>query len=298
VVTRLWTRRRTVIAGTVAGVVVLAAVGALVARTVGGDQSTPAPNVALGLEQYRDDEVAHAIQISVRNHEPGPITVEDVQFDSPDFLPTGRVAYRAQVPSSNLRTDFKTPYGKGRCDGMTVPEHARPAAAVLRIQSADGTTDDYRYPLADPQGLLDRLLVADCRQALVANVVDIAFGDTWTVTRGRTQPILHGTVELHRTNLDRSVAVTDVLGSVLFEIHKPGQTPLATLPKEATEASFPIWVTTPRCTGHAFGESKQTYYFRLWVSIDGAAPIGVTFVPDARSKDALHGLQQLCPPES
>jgi hypothetical protein len=91
--------------------------------------------------------------------------------------------------------------------------------------------------------------------------------------------------------------VTDILGSVLFEFHKPGRAPLATLPKGATQASFPISVTTPRCTGHAFGESKQTYYFRVWVSIDGAEPVGVTFVPDAHAKDALHGLQQLCPPE-
>jgi hypothetical protein len=298
VLTRLWSRRRTVIAASVAGVAVLAGVGVLVARTVGGDQSTAAPNVALNVEQYRDDEVAHAIQIAVRNHEPGPIAVEDVRFDSPDFMPTGRVGYEGEpVPPGGLQIDFKTPYGKGRCDGATVPAHAGPATAVLRIQSADGTADDYRYPLADPQGLLDRLLAADCRQVLVANVADISFGDTWTVTRGGSQPVLHGTVELHRTNLDRSVAVTDLLGSVLFEIHKPRQAPLATLPKGATQASFPIAVTTPRCTGHAFGESKQTYYFRVWVSIDGAEPVGVTFVPDAHAKDALHGLQQLCPPE-
>jgi hypothetical protein len=217
VLTRLWSRRRTVIAASVAGVAVLAGVGVLVARTVGGDQSTAAPNVALSVEQYRDDEVAHAIQIAVRNHEPEPIAVEDVQFDSPDFMPTGRVGYGEEpVPPGGLQIDFKTAYGKGRCDGVTVPAHAGPATAVLRIQSADGTADDYRYPLADPRGLLDGLLAADCRQVLVANVADITFGDTWTVTRGGSQPVLHGTVELHRTNLDRSVAVTDLLGSVLF----------------------------------------------------------------------------------
>ncbi len=297
--TRLWSRQRTVIAASVVSVAVLAGVGLLVARSVSGDQSTPAPNVALSVEQYRDDEVAHALQIAVKNHEPGPITVEGVEFDSPDFAPSGRTGYDDEpVPPRGLQIDFKTPYGKGRCDGMTVPAHARPATAVLRVQSANGTADDYRYPLADPQGLLDRLLAADCRQVLVANVAEVKFGDTWTVTRGPSQPVLHGTVELHRTNLDRSVAVTDILGSVLFEFHKPGQAPLVTLPKGATQASFPISVTTPRCTGHAFGESKQTYYFRIWVSIDGADPIGVTFVPDAHAKDAMHGLQELCPPES
>jgi hypothetical protein len=285
-----------VAAGAVA-VILAAGIGVLVARTASGGQSEARPDLALTVEQYRDDEVAHAIQVAVRNQEPRPITVETVEFDSPDFEPTGRVAHHTSIPPGGWRIDLKTPYGKGRCDGTTVPARARAATAVLRIESADGTAHDYRYPLPDPQHLLDRLLVNACRLAVVANVADITFGDTWTVIRRGSEPTMRGTIEVRRANLERSLAVTDIQGSVLLAFHPPNRRPLATLPADGAKTSFPLEVASRRCTGHAFGESKQTYYFRIWVSIDGGAPIGITFTPDDKVKAALHHLLELCPPE-
>jgi hypothetical protein len=293
---RLLTRRRGIIAaGAAVGVLLASGIGVLVARATGGNESaTTRPKVTVGVEQYRDDEPAHTLQIAVRDHEAARTRVLAVQFVSQDFEPTGPVSYDERLPTGGLQIDFKTPFGKGRCDGKTVPARARPAKAVLRLQTAGGSVENFTYPLPDPKKLLDRLLIADCRLALVANVAHITFGEGWTVARRGTEPVLHGTVEVRRTNLDRSLAVTNVLGSVLFKFELSGRRPLATLPPGETAASFPLTVTTPRCTGHSFGESKQTYYFRLWVRIDNGEEIGITFVPDDRAKEALHNLLTLC----
>jgi hypothetical protein len=296
VLRRIWTGRTGVVVAAVAGVLVATGAGVLVVRSTSGAAEPERPNVALGVEQYRDDEPAHALQIAVRNSEPAQVTVLSVQFLSPDFEPTGPVSYEQLLPTGGLQIDFRTPYGKGRCDGETVPSHARPAAALLRLRVAEGSVGDYRYPLPDPKNLLDRLLVADCRLALVANVADITFGERWTVAHRGGQPVLRGTIDVRRTNLDRTLAVTNVLGSVLFEFHLPDRKPLATLAPGQAATSFPLEITTPRCTGHAFGESKQTYYFRVWVSIDNGEEMGVPFVPDTRAKKAMHDLQALCEP--
>lgn len=279
------------------GVVLAAGIGVLVARAATGGQSEARPDLALTVEQYRDDEVEHAIEVAVRNREADPVTVESVQFDSPDFASTGPVAHHTSIPAGGWRIDLRTPYGRGRCDGATVPGHARAATAVVRIVSADGMARDWRYRLPDPAHLLDRLLANECRLAMVANVAEIRFGDTWTVVRGGSQPTMRGTIEMQRTTLARSIAVTDIQGSVLLAFDPPTRRPLATLPAHAAHTSFPLQVTSRRCTGHAFGESKQTYYFRIWVSIDGGTPIGITLTPDDKAKAALHHLLELCPPE-
>jgi hypothetical protein len=75
--------------------------------------------------------------------------------------------------------------------------------------------------------------------------------------------------------------LTDVLGSVLLELHLPRP---GVLPADADRATFPVTITVPRCDTHALVDSSQTFHFMVWIKFEGQQALGVIRQPDARTR--------------
>ena len=105
--------------------------------------------------------------------------------------------------------------------------------------------------------------------------------------------MLRGTLVLTRRQGDEPIAVTQVEGSVLFDLSTVGN---AVLASGAQRAVVPIEVGTGgRCDPHARGQSTQTFLFRAFFMLGDSDPVGRLVVPTRRQQARLLAfLDQAC----
>ncbi len=236
------------------------------------------------LQQYREDEVAHVLQIELTNTGASTVHVDTLRLSWPGLSGTDVTSPAYDIPSG-VTVALKVPYGEAVCTTGT-----RPIDPLQAVVGVGGTTTT--VPLtADPE-LVAKLWDADCERQRILAAVGIAFGDTWTATTEKGAPVLRGTLELTRGTSTTAVKVLDLDGSVLLTLDgtPPARSPLVTLPASATHASLSIDVgATGRCTGHVLGESKKTYVFDVGLDLgDGRGRVDVTLQPDAAVKPQMY----------
>lgn len=279
--------RRTAAALGLAGLAV--GVTVVVVRQV--DRLSPAAataSVTAELGQYREDEVRRTIQVSVTNRGTSPVVVDRVGLTVPGFAMPGPVTVSATIaPGSTV--DLPTTYGEPRCAGPS------PAAGTphvqLWLQSGSGLRQTRLVPTGIP--LLQRILDRECLARALGREVRLSFGP-WRRETVAGQVRLHGTLEARLVDPTRPRDLTEVAGTVIYELAPdgPARSPLARLDAARPSASVPVVVSVSRCDGHARGETKQPYAFLVWLAAPGGPQQAVT--PAVSTADRRE-LQTVCP---
>lgn len=262
-------------------------VGAVLAALLLGGCATPAtpatpatsaipaaPDLTAVLEQSRDNENRHLLQVALSNDGAEPVEVVRLQLRSPaftDVAPTVRV----DVLAPGRRLAFPIAYGAADCRGSgratVVVGHRR--NGVLHEAGLD-------VPADDP--LLTRLHERECRLAALARTAALSFTG-WTREGGTARAEL----VLTRLRGEAPVAVAAVDGSVILTLRPGGPLPLAL---DGPEVRLPVVANPSRCDPHALAESKRTYAFSLAVRYGDGPPLTVIARPDPADLPLLEQL--------
>jgi hypothetical protein len=279
--------------GAVALSAVTAACGGTGAAEPGSSAATSVPMTAAlsaDVVQSRQDQVAQVVRVGLTNEGAGDVSVRRVQLVAPPFSPDP-VDRTDRPPLTAGRTvDVRVSYGEPDCTGSPTAVDEPHVALVL--------DDPARTEIVVPVGgdVLDRLLGRLCGEQRLAELADIGFGEEWT----RDGNGVIGTLEVRRrSGADErpELVLVDTAPTVIFALTVlEGSAPaLATLSAGEDVVSVPVRVGSPRCDPHALLESKKTYTFAAWVSVDGGDPLWLPVEGDGEAREAMGGLlAELC----
>jgi hypothetical protein len=203
------------------------------------------------------------------------VRVRGVELLTESFAPSGVQEFDTEVPPSVNARDMFIQYGAANCpDG--VDTKAEPASVVLQVATEDGAEHTVNLELSYPNGTLDRLVREACAAQAVASAARIELRELTAAADGTLEGRLSVT-PLGEAALD----VTEVRGSVLFEIHAGASTP------EAGGVTVPLVFDAHRCDGHVVGDAKHPFGFTAWIAIGGGEPVATPIdVPEDR-REAL-----------
>jgi hypothetical protein len=250
-------------------------------------EAPPAPEgLTATVEQSRSFALRHMLQVVLDNGGSEPVEVTRLQLVADEFEavpPTVRDA----VVEPGRRVSMPIDYGVARCDA---PSSAAPAV-VVQVEGADVS-----LPLPNPDELLTRLHASECGQRAVAEAVEIVFGPTWTPSPEPDDMVLRGSLIFRRLSPGEEVTLEQMAGTVIFDLRAPPEVspPLLRLDPGTSEAELAIDVSADRCDPHALIESKRSFLFPLWVSLDGAEPQYVIAEPQGEARRALDELLAQC----
>lgn len=242
----------------------------------------PLEGISVALEQSRDNENRHLIQVVLTSTGAAPVAVERLQLRAPGFTDVAPTV-RADVLRPGRRLAFPVAYGAADC--------ARSGSA--RVVVGHRTTDGLRettlpVPADDP--LLPRLHRRECDLRRLARAVDIGFGSDWR----RTGDTAVGRLVLRRRPAGGSVELRSVEGTVLFTLRTARRLPVRV---SAPQVELPVTVRPSRCDPHALIESKRSFDFPYVASLDGGRPLTLTARPDAAGVALLEQLlRDACAP--
>jgi hypothetical protein len=240
--------------------------------------------------QSRQDQVAEVVRVGLTNEGAGDVSVRRVQLVAPPFSPDP-VDRTDRPPLAAGRTvDVRVSYGEPDCTGSPTAVDEPHVALVLG--------DAARTEIVVPVGgdVLDRLLGRLCGEQRLADLADIGFGEEWT----RDGNGVIGTLEVRRrsgADENPELVLVDTAPTVIFALTVlEGSAPaLATLPADEDMVSVPVRVGSPRCDPHALLESKKTYTFAAWVSVDGGEPLWLPVEAGGEAREVMGGLlAELC----
>lgn len=212
--------------------------------------------------------------------------VTSARIESPYFEAAAAVGRNVRLFDGSL-AHVKVPLGAVTCPA----DASRKAVAYLELVHDSGATSSLTLEL--PEDVLIGINQDECEAKAVT---DIAMpnlgkpqGGEGTIVES-TLSLTRGTVEPHA-----SVTVTAMRGSVIFgmEPMRSEELPL-TLAAGADGASINVVFEASRCDDHAFAESKKTFVFPVWLSVDGAEPVYYELRPEPDLKQALQEAFDAC----
>ncbi|MGH8969369.1 MAG: hypothetical protein ACRDV1_05420 [Actinomycetes bacterium] len=268
----------------VAGVVSLGAAegGPAGTRSYGEEQ----PALSAQVIQERRDAVLRRFSVAVENLETRPIVVTRLRLVVPGFDSPGPIAKDSPIPPGQV-VNLPWSYGRPRCPpGEATPEAGTPRVA-LRVRVGTDEPAEVRLVPTIRDGVIGRTLQGECLARRIRREVSLTFGP-WRVAGSGDDVRLRGTLEVRLRDPRRARAVTQVAGSVIYDLAPdgPSRAPLARVDASAPAASVPVVVTQARCDGHAVGEVKKPYAFLVWLAEPGgpeqAASIEVSAEDEAR----------------
>jgi hypothetical protein len=225
------------------------------------------PGIDAEVVRLRTDVVVGGqVQVRVTDAGTEPFTVTAVALDSPGFSPLPPTPLTADFTPGRV-IDLPTPYGEPDC--AADPD---PVAARLTLNRPGGVVEELRVPLTgDDLAVVHR---EECAVAAVLAVAGVAL--TGLVLDGEA---VTGNVVLTRTgDDDRTVAVTDVRSSVVFDVALDG-VPVE-LAAGRDEVSAPVTLTVATCEAHVLAETKQPFLFPLQVTVGDADAVPVPLPVD------------------
>jgi hypothetical protein len=240
-------------------VAICAAVALVVSCATAAEPAEPAAELSGRVRQSNLDQSLASIRVQLRNDSAEPVDVDDVVLHAPPFPDVASDDDATIAPGR--RIDFRFVYGEPTCSGATPTPEAAAAQVVV-----DGRP--VKVDVEDSQNVLRRLLTLYCDRRLLAEVVTVELGETWTPDPAGDA--LLGTIDLHRVGGDAEVTVDHVSGSVVFRLQPAGTAePIAVLGAGQDTISAPIKATALRCDPHALAEGKKNYVFPVWVGLAG-----------------------------
>ncbi|MCW2792954.1 MAG: hypothetical protein JWO76_2052 [Nocardioides sp.] len=240
------------------------------------------PGVHLSFVQQRIDEGTHRAQIRVVNGTGRSLHVRSVSLDWPGY------------PEQLQRVDYDVPAGQTVDLRYRLPP-AVCAAAVDRAPMVGVAVTDrgvLRRALTDDGvRFLTRIHGTTCQARLLDAAATVSYGDRWRPASRDGRPVLLGLLVLTRPGDEGAagpaVGVTQIEGSVLFDLSLPEGGDAMALPPARRRVALPLLVRDGgRCDPHSRGQSTQTFLFRAFLSLDGGPGIS-RLVPPSRAQQRL-----------
>lgn len=239
----------------------------------------PPADLTATVVQYRKDAPQRVVQIKFSNGggEALEITLLRATLPGYETMP-GRI--RTNPLKAGRRVDLPTRLGAPTCDR---PVSGTPTA-TLRVVSERGQTTQTTVPIADDDGLLERLRRYDCDVERVEAAVDLELSDTWQKVGAGRDTAVRGRLTASLRPGTRSMRITDAIGGELLglTVLTPEGDPAlpVELEGELARADLDLDVVGSRCDGHAVAESQRLMRFSFWVSVDGEPPVVIRRSPD------------------
>jgi len=235
----------------------------------------PPPGLSVALEQSRDNENRHLLQVVLTNHGRLPVEVVRLQLRAPGFVDVPPTV-RTDVVRPGRRIAFPVAYGAADC------ARNGEARVVLGHRTPEGVHDAVLVvPADDP--LLPGLHERECALAELAETAEIAFAPEWR----REGDAVLGELVVRRRSGTAPVRLVSLEGTVVFTLR-----PQASLPAQLDrdEVVVPVRVNASRCDPHALAESKRSYDFPWYAALGDAEPLYGTARPDDAGRAVLEDL--------
>lgn len=224
---------------------------------------------ALAYRTRVDEAAGGRFQIKLTNTGSEPFTVVSTGLDSAGFTTVPQSARRTEF-APGARIDMPTPYGEVRCGPDEPPE---PAYAALDILRPNGSTERVRVPMPSDYGVLTRIHDQGCVARQLAEDVTVELTGLDEVGQG-AQQVVHGVLRLTRAASPADIAVTDIRGSVLYDVGPASGSGLpAILAADAHTLDVPVEMSPASCDTHIIAETKKPFVFPLFLALDGGEPI-------------------------
>jgi hypothetical protein len=258
----------------------------LLAVACSGQAAAPEADVDLraSFVQQRIDEGTSRAHIRLTNEGDDIVHVSGIGLAWPGYGERGL---------ADADTDYEPGHTIDLPIQLSAPECAGPDSEPVALVEVDDAI--LRLPL-DHSGttFLREVWQHACDVAAVRRAVSVRFGTSWR----RVADAIQGTVELDRASSEQTIAVNELLGSVLLDfvsLTRSGP-PLVVLRPGEAAASLPVALTSSgRCDAHALSESKQTFLLRVALTLDGGEIQQVIVSPDKRTQvRVLHLIRSVC----
>ncbi len=157
----------------------------------------------------------------------------------------------------------------------------------------DGKATDTEVTVNLPPEVLAGINADECATRAVTDAASPSLGAP-EATLGTT---VETTLTLTRGEAGdgAEVSLTGMRGSVVFDMSPRGGFQLPTLLAVGDRSlAVPVDIVATRCDPHVFAESKKTFVFAVWLSIDGGPERYVELRPDAALEDALQAAFDAC----
>jgi hypothetical protein len=256
----------------------------------GGSQ--PPPELTAEIVQLRRDEVLQRVEVAVTNRSGQHVVIETLELRVPGYSGGGVQRKNEPMPPGR-RVNLPTPYGDITCTADFRPEVGRPRVGMLVHTADDNTARRVVLRPSDPRDLLHGIAEKECLKRRLGSEVQLGYGPTWRREGTGDATVVHGTLEARLTS-DEPRTITQVAGTVLYHVEpEPGAPdPLALLTPEQPTASVPVRVRLARCDGHARGEVKKPYEFRVWLGPPEGEQRAIS--PPVRAAD-IAAFRAVCP---
>jgi hypothetical protein len=238
--------------------------------------ATPAPPLSVSLEQSRDNENRHLLQVVLDNPGPGDVEVVRLQLRGGGFVDVAPTV-RGDVLRAGRRIAFPVAYGDADCARTT------PARVVLGHREGGALREVVLdVPADDP--LLPRLRRRECDLEELAAAAGLSFADdAWE----RTGLVATGRAVVRREQGREPVELASLEGTVVFTL-RPQALPVVLADQD--RLGVPVTVNASRCDAHALAESKRSYDFQAAVRLGDGELLTVTVKPGPRGLALLERL--------
>lgn len=247
-----------------------------------GDQPTLSAVASYG----RHAAVRGKADVLVSNSGDEPLRVLSWQIRHPLFERVPPSARESVVSADGVARIVPVPFGRPQCDRSDDDG----AAVVLRVRDPDGAERDVVVPLADREPGLARAhrLACAAQRVTEAAVLDLVAPFERLVEDGR--PALRTRLSLMRRGSGAvSVDLDSLTGNILFTVDTAAGVPLV-LADDESSARTDVLIAATRCEAHALTESKTSFTFALFASVDGAEPAQVQMTVGNEARAALQSL--------
>ena len=234
------------------------------------------PSLSVSLEQSRDNENRHLLQVVLDNRGPDDVEVVRLQVRGGGFVDVAPTV-REDVLRPGRRLAFPVAYGAADC--------ARTTAARVVLGHRDGGAlreVELDVPADDP--LLPRLRRRECDLAELADAAQLSFDEDAWARSGLTAT---GRAVVRRGQGREPVELASLEGTVVFTLRAQA---LPTVLDGQDRLGLPVAVHASRCDVHALIESKRSYDFQAAVRLGDGELLTVTVKPGPRGVALLEQL--------
>ncbi len=248
--------------------------------------SVPAPELTATVAFPRPLQADRWVEVLVTGTADDEWRVTSAAIDSPYFSTAAAIDRNVRL-FDGADAHVKVPLGVATCPA----DASVPSVAHLALVHDAGDTAS--VDVAVPGEVLAGINTVECAARAVTDIAMPSLGEP-TDAQGT---VVTASLILSRGDAspESTVSVTDVRGSIIFEMAPAvaGDLPLTLAPGEA-DVSIGLQFEASRCDDHAFAESKKTFVFPVWLSVDGAEPLYYELQPEATLKQALQEAFDTC----
>lgn len=251
--------------------------------------TTTEPPVPVGglvatIEVSRLFSLQRALALGLQNVGDEPVVVQYIQLETPLFETEPLTAREVLLQPGSRELVMPVPYGPPVCEGDPSVDSFTAVAVVeggreLRMKAPEKNA-----------GGIGRLHARECAAEQVREAVDLHFGEAWRAD-GRS---IAGELVLEQLQGGTSADVDEMAGTVIFGVTVDASAPVLQVSDDQPVDVAPVTVSADRCDPHALIESKKTFVFLAWISVDGAEPVPVEVRPTGSARAALDQLLASC----